>query len=435
MPTPQSNDTEVLILGAGISGLAAARALAERGLRVTLLEAKDRIGGRVFTHTTQDGSIIELGAEFIHGRPPELWALINECNAPTTERSGATLREQWSSGLSEDDSQDDTLFKPLEELEDFAGNDIPFAAWLSTSNVPDADRNALLGYVEGFNAADATRISVKALGAQQKAEDAIEGDRMAHVQTGYATLANHLAARIKSLGGNLHLNTEALRIRWREGSVEVDTPTGLFTAAKCIVTLPLGVLQAGFPIHPEPEAIAAARRLAMGHALRFTLLFRDRWWLTSNSLPKPTLETMSFLFTPQREIQVWWTAHPEPELQPAITAWIGGPAAKSLTGKSPTQLGREACATLASVFSLPEDLIQSQLISTHTHDWTTDPFSRGAYSYIPAGAIDAPAIMSQPQSNTLFFAGEHTDTTAHWGTVHAALRTGLRAAAQVLGEL
>ena len=425
---------DVLVLGAGMAGLTAARALAERGVRVTVLEAKDRVGGRVSSRVAEGGGVVELGAEFVHGRAPELWALIEECGAETVERDGTMLREAWGGGVSEDDPQEEAMFEPLEELENFAGEDVEFADWLAASDVPADERGALLGYVEGFNAADARRIGVKALGVQQKAEDAIEGDRAWHVLGGYGQLAEYLAARVKELGGNVRLNCEVLGVRWREGLVEVETSAGVLTAAKCVVALPLGVLQAGFKIEPEPQAMVAARRLEMGDAVRFTMVFHERWWAGSAAIEKDKLAAMSFLFTPQRDVTVWWTAHPEAEVAPTLTGWVGGPRAKSLEGKSAGELGREACAMLAQVFGVAEDLVRAQLVATYAHDWSGDAFSRGAYSYVPVGAVDAPAAMARGEAGTLFFAGEHTDVTGHWGTVHAAVRSGLRAAAQALGE-
>jgi monoamine oxidase len=75
--------------------------------------------------------------------------------------------------------------------------------------------------------------------------------------------------------------------------------------------------------------------------------------------------------------------------------------------------------------------VRELLIDCYTHDWRNDPFSLGAYSYVAAGGLDAPSQLTEPVENTLFFAGEHTDTTGHWGTVHAAMRSGLRAAQQI----
>jgi monoamine oxidase len=435
----ETKDDDVLILGAGIAGLAAARALGERGIRATVLEARNRVGGRLLSRRSAGGGTVELGAEFVHGRAPELWALLAECEAQTTERDGTMLREEWDGGLIEDDPQDEEMFAPLEDLEDFAGEDVSFTDWLATSEVAEEDRPALLGYVEGFNAADAHKIGIRSLGEQQKAEDAIEGDRAWHLRGGYAQLAEYLAGRIKELGGNMRLDTEVLAIRWSAHQVEVETTQGTLRAKRCIVTLPLSILQranseAGLRITPEPAAISQARRLEMGHAVRFTLVFRERWWEQSPALDAVSLQTMSFLFTSKRLPAAWWTPHPEPEASPTLTGWVGGPRAKLLEGKSAEELGREACTALAEVFSMDEALVHASLLETHTHDWSNDPFARGAYSYVPAGAMDAPTAMTQPEADTLFFAGEHTDTTGNWGTVHAALRSGLRAAQQVLGE-
>jgi monoamine oxidase len=206
------------------------------------------------------------------------------------------------------------------------------------------------------------------------------------------------------------------------------------------VTLPLGVLQhvnrdEGIQFVPEPTAIAHARRLAMGPAERLTMVFREPWWEHSKRVNEKALQTMSFLFTFRRSPPVWWTPHPEPQALPTLTGWAGGPGAAKLAGRDEDELGEQACRELAQVFGLPEQQVRDALIATHKHDWQTDPFAYGAYSYVPAGALDAPPAMAKPEADTLFFAGEHTDTTGHWGTVHAALGTGLRAAQQVFDSL
>ncbi len=437
---PQSEVFDVAILGAGMAGLTAARALGERGLRVLVLEARERVGGRVLSVPVEGGDTVELGAEFVHGRAPDLWALIAEAGVQTTERDGTMLRESPEGGLEADteDAGGDAMFAPLEQLVDYTGPDIPFADWLAASDVEPWVRPAVTGYVEGFNAADATRIGVLSLGAQQKAEDLSEGDRSWHVHGGYAQLAEYLAARVQALRGVLHLGCEVRAVRWAEGAVTVETSQGSFAARQCIVTLPLGVLQranrGGIQLVPEPAALAQARRLAMGHATRFTLVFRERWWLRSTAGDAKSLEAMSFVFTPGRLPPVWWTSGGEPEALPTLTGWVGGPRAAALEGRSAEELGRAACADLAEIFAVEEAVVYPSLVATCTHDWARDPYALGAYSYVPAGALDASAAMAQPEAATLFFAGEHTDTSGHWGTVHAAMRTGLRAAAQVVGD-
>lgn len=431
-------EAQVLVLGAGMAGLVAARALAERGVRVIVLEARDRVGGRVWTRETEEDVAVELGAEFVHGRAPELWALIDECSAETIERDGTMLSEE-DGELNAGDAQDEAMFSALEDLESFEGEDVPFAEWIETSDVPEEERAAIISYVEGFNAADARRIGIRALGVQQKAEDEIEGDRTFHVHGGYSKLAEYLATRVKELGGNVKLGREVHSVRWSAGHVEAGTSAGVVRAPKCIVTLPLPVLQranteSGIGFTPPPAALAHARRLAMGAVVRFTMVFRERWWEESEALGKDKLRTMSFLFTSSRNPPVWWTRHPEKEMLPTLTGWVGGPRAKSLQGRSAGELGRLACEELAQVFDVDEDIVRAALLATYAHDWSGDPFALGAYSYVPAGALDAPAAMTRPEADTLFFAGEHTDVTGHWGTVHAAIRSGLRAAQQVLGE-
>jgi len=430
---------DVLVLGAGMAGLTAARALAEHGVRVRVLEAKEHVGGRVQSQKVEGGGTVELGAEFIHGRAPELWALIDEMGAKTAERDGAMLREEWGGGLVENDPQDEGVFEPLEQLESFMGEDTAFADWLAASDTDEGVRSALTGYVEGFNAADARRISVRSLGAQQMAEDSSEGGRSWHVLGGYAQLAEYLAARVKQLGGEVRLGCKVLGMHWSPKQVSVETTHGEFFAGQCIVTFPLGVVQrvnqpGEMRIEPEPQAIAQARRLEMGHASRFTMVFRERWWERTGVLDIEKLRAMSFLFTPSRLPPVWWTSPTGDGMLPALTGWAGGPRAVAMEGKSADELGREACAVLADVFRIDEEIARSMLVETYTHDWAGDAFARGAYSYVPVGAMDASAAMARPEVETIFFAGEHTDVTGNWGTVHAAIRSGLRAAMQVLGE-
>lgn len=436
----RSLTADVIVLGAGMAGLTAARALCEHRLRVLVVEARERVGGRVWSQPIGDDQVVELGAEFVHGRPPELWKLINEAGLKTTERDGAMLRALRPGVVAEDDNREDELFSPLEQLESYSGDDMPFADWLQTADVPEEEKPALIGYVEGFNAADAKRIGIRALGVQQKAEAEIEGDRAWHIRGGYGQTAEFLAARVRELGGEIRLNCEVKAVRWQAGAVEVETTQGILRAPKCVITLPLGVLQrmnapGGITVRPEPAPLIAARRLAMGEVVRFTLVFREPWWERSSAIKdRDVLRRLSFLFTLRGVPSVWWTPHPEKEPLPTLTGWIGGPRSRPLHGKSAEELGEMACRDLAEVFGMAADEVRTALVSVQTHDWNTDAFARGAYSYVPAGAADAPAAMTQPEQDTLFFAGEHTDTTGNWGTVHAAMRSGSRAAEQVLGD-
>jgi len=126
-----------------------------------------------------------------------------------------------------------------------------------------------------------------------------------------------------------------------------------------------------------------------------------------------------------------------PDRSALITAWAGGPRASALARMTaPGEALLEHClAALGRALGLPISKLRAELASWHTHDWLRDEFALGAYSYVPAGALYAPERMTCPVENTLYFAGEHTDLSAHWGTVHAALDSGYRAARSVLSSL
>jgi monoamine oxidase len=427
--TSETND--VVVVGAGMAGLTAARALAEAGVRVLVLEAQERIGGRILTQHV-GGEAIELGAEFIHGRPPELWALIDEAGLETYERGGAQVCFEDGT-LTNCGGEMDAVFEPLEKLEHFDGPDITFAEYLDREGIPEEERGRMIGYVEGFNAADHRVISAASLGAQQRAEDASDGDRIYRLRGGYDQLPAYLERRVVEYGGKVQTGTPVTEIRWEAGRIEVATDSGAFHAKRAVVTLPVGVLQGGsVAISPEPGIVLkAANRLRMGQACRFTLLFRERFWKALP--PQPELSEVSFLFSFSEMPPVWWTPHPE--ASNSITGWVGGPRSKALAWMGVEELGLHACAALARIVSLEQNHVYGLLLGCYTHDWQRDAFSGGAYSYVAAGGLDASRQMTEPVAKTLYFAGEHTDITGHWGTVHAAMRSGLRAAVQILEDL
>lgn len=437
-------DADVLILGAGMAGLAAARKIAEAGVQVLVLEAEGRVGGRVFSRRV-GSEVVELGAEFVHGQPPELLALIEEAGLELVERNGVNLRFlhnslQFEGKHAEDPDQEEDPFTVLEELKGWTGPDLSFAEFMAEKELSEEARAAAVGFIEGFNAADHRVISVAALGIQQEAEDAIEGDRAFHVTGGYDQVPQFVAAKVEASGGKIALNTRVLRVEWREGRVVAFAGNAedeqIFSARRVVVALPLGVLQFGRPEFrpPLPDSICDALMpdgpIRMGHALRFTLLFKERFW--KDLSPQPALGELSFLFTPGMTPPVWWTPHPE--VSNAITGWIGGPRSSALEGLNAEALAERACDVLAEAFRLDRSYLRGLLNGCYAHDWSANPSSAGAYSYIAKNGIDAPARLTQSVAGTIYFAGEHTTTDGHWGTVHAALRSGLRVAAQIMAE-
>jgi monoamine oxidase len=264
-------------------------------------------------------------------------------------------------------------------------------------------------------------------------------------ERGYEVLPNFVAEEFARAGGTLILGKPVQRVAWRRGAVDVtvrDAAGRSFQlhADRAVISVPLGVLQAqSIEFDPLPaEILAQARRLVMGAVVHATLIFRDRFWPKLGST-RPGIarefEQLSFLFSPSEQPATWWTAMPRHI--PVLTAWAAGPKAEALQRLTAASGGRHALLdqilmTLAKIFDFPRSDLEKLLLSWHSHDWQADPYARGAYSYVPAGALDAPERMTRPVENTLFFAGEHTDTSGHWGTVHAALETGAVAARQVL---
>jgi monoamine oxidase len=431
---------DILVLGAGIAGLAAARALADAGQRVALIEARERIGGRIFTDQIARNSgepvSIELGAEFIHGLPPVSWDLIKEAKLNTYELDGASLsfvRGGFQASAEDYGDAGSVIDEMMAWLaRQPRGTDMTFAQYLDRAGIDEARGRRATAYVEGFNAADSRIIGIAALVQQQRAEDRVDSDRLFHIEAGYDALPMFLSDRFRAAGGTLLLAHPVRRVRWSQNAVAVsgvDAGGESFElqAERAIVTLPLGVLQAGtVAFEPAPQDIFSnAAQLAMGAVVRISLLFDAKFW-------QPDI---SFLLTRDEVLTAWWT--PMPKSAPLITGWAGGPKAAALTIRTGARAQRhalleETLVALSRLYGIAARDLHARLISWHTHDWQADPYSRGAYCYAPAGALNASANITLPVADTLYFAGEHTDTTGNWGTVHGALGSGLRAAAQVL---
>lgn len=416
--------SDVIVIGGGIAGLAAARTLVEAGKTVAVLESRDRVGGRIHTiPATQGGLPIELGAEFIHGLPSELIQLVEEARLARFELEGDSRCFRQPPGRlipCGEQREVDQLFDHLGSLAP-PEPDVSFNQFLAQRGLGPEAASWARNYVEGFNAADADRISLQSLIRQQAAEDQISGHRLFRVVDGYARVPEFLMRRLLDAGGELFLSTRVRSVDWVPGRAEVTTANqGVFAAATVIVTLPLGVLQAkSVAFTPDPpQILAAVSRLAMGPAARVVYEFRS---------PFSMLEGVSFIMAPDSTPPVWWTTNPT--LTANITAWTAGRKATSLDPLGLPELGLSTLAKLLGT-EIPE--LRGLLLRANFHDWEADPHSRGAYTYVLQGGIHASEELAVPVEGTLFYAGEHTDISGHWGTVHGALRSGYRAARQAL---
>ena len=330
---------QVLVVGAGIAGLAAARVLAERRLRTVVLEARERLGGRILTRYPEEAHVpVELGAEFIHGQPPELLALLKEAGLAIYEAEGEQVCYEHGRLRACGDDEAFALLEGLREEED-----ISFDAYLAKSGAPEPAKARARQFVEGFNAADAARIGTAGLARQQAAEDAIEGDRAWRVTEGYQALVDYLEGRLLAAGGEIRRNTPVASVRWHLGQVAALTRSGEeVRAAKAVITLPLGVLQSGSVFfEPRPESFSALDGLAMGPVQRLVLVFRERFWARET-------ENMHFLFARDQTPGVWWTTAPRQST--VLTGWIGGP--RALAFRNSDDLLAQALASLEHMYAL-----------------------------------------------------------------------------------
>jgi monoamine oxidase len=181
----------------------------------------------------------------------------------------------------------------------------------------------------------------------------------------------------------------------------------------------------------QKHKVAALDKLEMGKVIRLVLKFRQRFWEgISPANREETLANMSFLFSQDEWFPTWWTAMPEKT--PIITGWAPFDCAERLSAKSAIFVVNQGLETLGRLLTIRVEDLQHSLEDAYFHDWQSDPFSRGAYSYGKVGADGAQEALGHPVENTLFFAGEATDTSGHNGTVHGAIESGYRVAEDVL---
>jgi monoamine oxidase len=423
---------DTIIIGAGASGLAAARVLHDAGQRVLVLEARDRIGGRVFTvHDPASTLPIELGAEFVHGRPRETWDILNAAHLRVYD----VPQQQWHFERGRLRKMDDfwaRIEKVLGGLGRIKRNrDKTFDEYLSEYRKRSRDRKAMQlarQYVEGFNAADANRISSVALHEAENDSQTIDGDLLFRVADGYDGVIRTLVSDYE-----IRLNTVITEIAWRRGEVTLRSTSGeQFRARRTIITLPLGVLQSDtVQFNPPIETHrVAASLLASGPVIKVICRFRDAFW---EQMREGELKNMTFMFGGEQvPLPTWWSMLAM--RAPILVGWSGGPAAEALSHVGDQNIQDHAIASLAKLLNIPRKQVRAELESFHTHDWQADPFARGAYSYVSVGGVDAMRTLAKPIERTLFFAGEHTHWEGMSGTVAGAIASGYRAAKQVLSR-
>lgn len=419
---------DVIVIGAGVAGLAAARELSGAGKRVCVVEARRRTGGRIHTlHVAGLPLPVELGAEFIHGEAQATFSIVEAaaliaCALPDTHwwsRQGRweIVPDFWE--------RMNKVRAPIGRLR----RDVSFAEFLRRQRLDPKLRELARTVVEGYHAAHADRVSAQWIGSGE-GEDSDDHAQF-RILDGYDALVEWLCAGIDPERGQIRLGTIVKTVSWRSGEVVADCVRlegrGELTlrAAAAVITIPIGVWKAPHEQEgairfdpPLEEKMRAVEKLEAGHVIKIVFRFAERWW-----------DEFNFVHSSDPFVPTWWTQ--APVRAPILTGWAGGHAADSLLAEGESAMIDRALDTLATTFGTRRRIIEERLAGTYTHNWQSDPFSRGAYSYAVTGGSGAHAALAKPVRSALFFAGEAT-SAEETGTVAGAIGSGRKAARKLL---
>lgn len=425
---------QVVVIGAGAAGLAAARVLGRAGVRAIVLEARERVGGRIDTRSDPALRLpIELGAEFVHGRPAVSLALAQQAGAALIDTNGIAFRVEGGVLGEADD-----LFSVVSDVLKHADTLEPDQSVADyVRDQPQRTREAVLTMVAGFDAADPALASARALASEwgdgPESQTAVEFRPVG----GYAPLLRALVDGLDRTLVSVRLGSVVSAISHDAAGVTVEARDAAgasvqIRAQAAIVTLPVGVLQRDavrFSPPLPPAKHDALSGLVMGPVIKLVLQFRTAWW---ESLADGRYADGGFFQNAAGTFATFWTLIPQ--RAPILNAWAGGPRADALAGLTVAELTTRALDDLRVMFGADADP-HGELESAHVHDWQHDPFAYGAYSYVRTGALEARHALAQPLDGRVFFAGEACSTDGEAGTVAGALETGEAAARAAIAVL
>ncbi|HMG67512.1 MAG TPA: NAD(P)/FAD-dependent oxidoreductase [Chitinophagaceae bacterium] len=414
----------IIIAGGGAAGLMAAKELSGQGYPVIILEASDRLGGRI--HTVRNSSFkqpIEKGVEFIHGNLPLTIQILKEAGIGYSPAKGNMIRvinDEWK-------NQDDftlgweEIMRRMNEVREDITMDEFLKEYFSDEKY-EGLRRSVIRFSEGFDAADTRRASLLALREEWMSE---EGEQY-RIHSGYDQLVNYLEKKCLESGCVIHTSSAVVEIKWQRDAISVTTSEGsIFYGEKIIIAVPLGQLQKKETIIFEPEInsyLEAAKNIGYGSVVKIMLEFKEAFW-------EEKKKNIGFILS-NEVIPTWWTQ--SPSSYPLLTGWAGGPQAWSIEKNDDETILDLALQSLSNIFKKSVLALRGILTASLVANWSKDPYSNGAYSYSLPGYAEIQKRFNTPIEDTIFFAGEAFYEGASPGTVEAALVSGKNAAGKIM---
>ncbi|MEL6308886.1 MAG: NAD(P)/FAD-dependent oxidoreductase [Chloroflexota bacterium] len=409
---------DIIVIGAGMSGLAAASEIYKSNKNIIVLEARDRIGGRLSSETLPDGVLFERGGELIHGTVNPMYRLVKELGIKIREmkkeptelsmidtiqmlfvfmllRIGIYPKPQIDENVLDYVNRLKFLPKSLHALLDHAGKDLETLDKISAMFIVDRIRQELL------------------TGEMYSEHDFV-------IQDGYITLLNHLADELP-----IALSHEVRKVTWQKGQVVITTNQGTFRAPKVVLTLPIPILKKmDFePALPKEKQVALSAHVA-ADIIKFLVPVQKKAFKTDQDQGQ---------IADAKLVPIWWrrnTPCDKPDDRQMLVGWITGPYARHYLSQAPEN-------ALESTLSELEAIVDTDLINRNdiiVQNWMEDTFSAGTYCYIKPGfALHVVDDLASVLDNTLYFAGTATSSAVARGTAHGAYGSGLRVAKEVLG--
>ncbi|MGU3437459.1 flavin monoamine oxidase family protein [Actinomycetes bacterium M1A6_2h] len=429
-------DIDTIVLGAGMAGTTVARILSKAGRRVVVLEARDRVGGRLHT-LRRGGEVLDYGASWIHGiddnpvaDAADAFGLRTaEFTVGSFQPDGRPIAYYSPAGVRLDDDAGHRFAADIHSFDEVLARVVTESARgtsygdcvetaLSQCDWSD-ERGARVREFLQHRAEEQLGVWIDDLDAHGLDDDAIVGDEVVFPD-GYDQLAARLAD-----GLDIRLNHRATRVSWSTTGATVETDRGDFDASRIVITVPVGVLKsADFVIEPAlPDPVASAlARLEMNAFEKVFLRFPVKFW-----------DDGVYAIRRQGEAGRWWHSWYDVSAaggSPTLLTFAAGPCARTTRTWTDARIAD-------SVLGALRELYGNRVVSpdsVHVTRWQDDPFSRGSYSYPAVGSTPADHdALSAPVHDVLHLAGEAT-WTEDPSTVTAALRSGHRAAERILGR-